>query len=310
MLRSLQSKLSNKSLFFREIIFFVIGLHFLVIVLFCMFGFQGYNKARFSVRSQSQLGSTIVFLPLKKYVDPTMNANKKKSAAKKHQSRKVIDYQSYLAKQGYNVVSGKAPKANPVKKKVVKKTVLKKTKSKVKPTPKKKAKTVQKKTVAKKLPKKTIKKKVVKKVAEKPVKKKASEKKVQAQEIKQESVKEEVPTQKESIVEKKLLTKETKQSDVDLDDVTFVGYRELDKLQLQSKIQQAVELAWRPPAGMPQKTVCELLVTVGSKGKVAKAKVAKTSKIVAFDLSARSAIYKTVFPQEVWGKQITVELGI
>jgi len=266
-----------------------------------------------------------VFLPLKKYVDPAMNANKKKSSAKKHQSRKVIDYQSYLAKQGYNVVSGKAPKAEPGKKKAAKKTVLKQAKSKSKTAAKKKAKTTQKKTVAKQSSKKktvvkkapVVKKKQAKpakkKAVEKPAKKKSPEKAVQAQELKKETVTESV-AKKEEVAEKKgeavPVVEKKAAPDVDLDDVTFVGYRELDKLQLQSKIQQAVELAWRPPAGMPQKTVCELLVTVGAKGKVVQAKVSKTSKIVAFDLSARSAIYKTVFPQEVWGKQITVELGI
>ncbi len=75
------------------------------------------------INSQSKLGSVIVFMPLKKHVDPAMNTGKKVSSLAKHESRKVIDYQSYLQKQGYNVVSGKN---EPAAKKVAKKTVLKK----------------------------------------------------------------------------------------------------------------------------------------------------------------------------------------
>ena len=346
MLRLLQNKLSNKSLFFREIIIFVTFLHFFLIVLFCLLGFKRYHNEKFVINSQSKLGSVIVFMPLKKHVDPAMNTGNKTSTLKKHQSRKVIDYQSYLKKQGYNVVSGAALKPD-VKKPATKKTVLKK-QTKPKAAPKPKPKPVVKKTVAKKVvpksasvkasaDKKVPAKKIVepknkpvpkKKPAPKPVEKKEAVKKdppqkevkkakpVDARSSKKESKKEakQVEAKVEPAVEKAVAVEaqslDSQVDGIDLSDVTFVGYRDLDKLQLQSKIQQAVEMYWSAPVGMPKKTKCELQVTIEKTGRVAKAKVVTSSKVMAFDLAARSAIHKTKFPRDVWGKQIMVELGI
>jgi TonB family protein len=61
---------------------------------------------------------------------------------------------------------------------------------------------------------------------------------------------------------------------------------------------------------MAKNTVCELQVTINSAGAVAHVKIAKSSKIMAFDLAARAAIYRTKFPKDVWDKQIMIELGI
>ena len=317
MLRLLQNKLSNKSLFFREIIIFVTCLHFVLIILFCLLGFKRYNNEKFVINSQSKLGSIIVFMPLKKHVDPAMNVAKKSTQHKKHQSRKVIDYQSYLQKQGYNLktatsmqkdapIPKKKPAPKKVKKVVAKKTTLKPIKSKPKVKPKK---VITKKEIPKSAPKKIIepKKKVVqKKVIQKSVAKKPV-RKIEQKKVSQKVVKEikSVP-QKEITAQAQTPNNES----IDVNDVTFVGYRDLDKLQLQSKIQQAVETFWSPPVGMPKKTKCELQVTIKNNGQVAKAKVVASSRVMAFDLAARSAIHKTKFHRDVWGKQIMVELGI
>ena len=330
MLRLLQNKLSNKALFFREIIVFVTFLHLFIIVLFCLIGFQGYNNEKFSIRTESKLSSTIVFLPLKKYADPAMNHNQKAGLHEKHQSRKVIDYQTYLKKQGYNVVpGGKDSAVKAVAKIDQKKTALSDKKNKS--VEKNKAvaaesKTVEHKTVLKKIPKKTTAQKAAaKKVA---VQKSASKKAVNAvaepvKKIIEQAVRPQVAQEESKQVEVQVepaeIAVEMSQAttslqsaplNIDLDNVTFVGYRELEKLQLQSKIQQAIETFWSPPVGMAKNTVCELQVVIDASGKVAHAKVLKSSKIMAFDLAARAAIHRTKFPKDVWDKQISIELGI
>jgi hypothetical protein len=343
MLRWPQNKPSKKVLFFREIIVFVLFLHFFLIV-FCSILVSQKNKTqKFSIRPESRTSSTIVFLPLKKYVDPGMNKLNKKNSVEKHKSRKVIDYQSYVQKQAAQVgvknkktinkknVAKTAKKLktppNTAKKSLAKKSALKSDHAKKTVIADTKAAT--KKTV---LEKKSVKVDTTRTDAQ--VKKSKSERVKseknlvpQTEEIKQKVTKQaiekliEKPLEKdfskqpvnensEIIIDQNDLAQNQTIENTDLTDVVFVGYRELDALQMQSKVQYALEQSWSPPMGMPAQTVCELQVIIEKQGKVVEARVIKSSKIIAFDLAARSAIYKTNFPQEIWGKQITIELGI
>jgi TonB family protein len=325
MLRLLQNKLSNKAIFFREIIVFVIFLHLFIILLFCLLGFQRHNNEKFTIRTESRLSSTVVFLPLKKYVDPAVNRGGEKRQHERHQSRKVMDYQSYLKQQGYNVVAAQKEPAAAVKssgaKAPDKKSVVQ---DKKRPAVVESKKIADKKTVLQQEKKPAaVKKSSTKKVAAEVVKKIIKpEKKVEPARVKTdeaETKKTETvktpekniePVVAQSIAVPAATALQQAPSAVDLADVTFVGYRELEKLQLQSKIQQAVETYWSPPVGMAKNTVCELQVTINSAGAVAHVKIAKSSKIMAFDLAARAAIYRTKFPKDVWDKQIMIELGI
>lgn len=93
------------------------------------------------------------------------------------------------------------------------------------------------------------------------------------------------------------------------EEVTFVGSLDLEMIQIKEKIHQQVAHYYTPPVGLSKKALCELVVYVGSTGKAERITVKKSSGSIANDVSARAALLQVLFPKEVIGKEIIVELG-
>lgn len=99
------------------------------------------------------------------------------------------------------------------------------------------------------------------------------------------------------------------QDDIDVDNVTFIGYEQLDSLAVQNKIQQMVQQNFKSPIGIKKDVSCELTVLVGDSGKSKTVTMVRSSGILIYDTSARAMLYKIEFPKEVWNKTITIVLG-
>lgn len=99
------------------------------------------------------------------------------------------------------------------------------------------------------------------------------------------------------------------QDDIDIDNVTFIGYEQLDSLAVQNKIQQVIQQNFKSPIGIKKDVSCELTVLVGDSGKSKKVTIIRPSGILVYDTSARAMLYKIEFPKEVWNKTITIILG-
>lgn len=105
------------------------------------------------------------------------------------------------------------------------------------------------------------------------------------------------------------LRQEDDEDDIDLENISFVGSRDLEMMQIKEQIQAEIVKHYKPPVGISKKAVCELNVVVGVGGKAARATVKKGSGSVANDMCARAAALKALYPKEVIGKEITIALG-
>ncbi|HSW77095.1 MAG TPA: TonB C-terminal domain-containing protein [Candidatus Saccharimonadales bacterium] len=97
--------------------------------------------------------------------------------------------------------------------------------------------------------------------------------------------------------------------DIDMDNVVFVGYQQLENSIISSQIQQEILQHWNPPIGIPAGVTCQLLVHVNGQGKADTIKITKGSGRLVFDVTARKAIDACVFPKEIWNKNNTITLG-
>lgn len=96
---------------------------------------------------------------------------------------------------------------------------------------------------------------------------------------------------------------------IDLENVSFVGSLDLEMMQIKEQIHSQIAEYYKPPVGISKKAVCELSIAVGSDGKAHRVTVKKSSGSIANDICARAALLKIMFPKEVIGKEIIVELG-
>src|SRR3989339_809824 len=92
------------------------------------------------------------------------------------------------------------------------------------------------------------------------------------------------------------------QEEDDLGNISFVGSRDLEMMQIKEQIQSEIIKYYKPPVGIAKKAVCDLFVLVGPGGKATRVVVKKGSGSVANDICARTALLKVVFPKEVIGK--------
>lgn len=98
-------------------------------------------------------------------------------------------------------------------------------------------------------------------------------------------------------------------TNIDLDNVSFVGRYDLEKYEIQEKIRTEITKHWKFPFGVNKATSCELGITVGPDGKVILVMIKKGSGILVYDMSAKAAAYQSQFPKEVYGKEFTIVLG-
>jgi len=142
---------------------------------------------------------------------------------------------------------------------------------------------------------KKVKTQVTKKIVQKQEvkKEKVIEKKIIKNQQQKKIVKKE-PEKKKNVIPKPIPKKEQ------------VGHREFNMLQLQEKIQEAVEGVWSAPPGCLQATECTMKITIGWDGKVLQAEVQKSSGVLLYDITVEHAIPKIDFPHGAWGKTLTL----
>lgn len=291
-------KLKKRHFFLLQLTLLVILLHLLVGFFCALLSRSNQSYQRFEVSSNKH-SAIIVLSPLQKRVENKDNANKK-TENKTVQQSKIIDLDVYQKLKVQQTVKEK-------KESVIKKVQQPIVKSSL--SSKKQAASIQQenrldhKSQAIKPELKMItvettslssaeekKDSAVEKKSEKKVDMLVEDQKVAAEEPKQEAAKKDLPNQP-------------------LNDVEFVGYQELDSMLIENKVTQAVQKHFKPPVGMSKDIVCELTVQIDRQGKVAKVAICKGSGVLAYDSSARAAIYKASFPREVFGKTIIVILG-
>lgn len=71
----------------------------------------------------------------------------------------------------------------------------------------------------------------------------------------------------------------------------------------------AIGRAWRPPRGLKAGLGARLLVSVSSQGRADRVDIVVSSRVPAYDIAARSSLYRADFPPIFWGKNIAVVFG-
>ena len=314
--------LSERRIFFLQLIGIVFGIHFVVFVLYGLVGWMQSGHDRYKI-SLTQSGATYVLMPLQKKVDPKNNKKSSDSALSVKKSN-VIDHETYERKKN----ARKKSKVVAVEKKVVTKNKQNKATAKITVPSKKQrasvmmqastmpASTMQadKKQTAKSK-KSKLKKSITKIQDDVKVPDEIQPKDVVAEQIAQVEQIPVVPVQAAPIVDPVIIQavdvadQTDELDDFDEDNVIFVGYEELDQSMIGSKIQHEIQQNWTPPVGMKKDIFCEIRVKVGSDGDAIETKISKSSGVFVYDVSAKKTLQKIEYPKEVWNKSITIVLG-
>lgn len=83
-----------------------------------------------------------------------------------------------------------------------------------------------------------------------------------------------------------------------------LGLEEYETLQAYQLIQSEMNTHWHPPAGFTPKRACIILITLNGRGIVTQMHVEQSSGILAYDMAARMAINRALFPKGVWDQQV------
>lgn len=71
----------------------------------------------------------------------------------------------------------------------------------------------------------------------------------------------------------------------------------------------AVGRSWRPPHGLKPGLSARLVVSLSAQGKVERVDIETSSRVPAYDIAARGALYRAEYPAVFWGKNIAVVFG-
>lgn len=88
--------------------------------------------------------------------------------------------------------------------------------------------------------------------------------------------------------------------------ILYVGREEMKELRLYKAVCHAVEKEWLPPVGLPTTCVCQIAFVVGPEGVAHEVQILESSKILAYDIAARSAVSRACFESYARGKKCTV----
>lgn len=91
----------------------------------------------------------------------------------------------------------------------------------------------------------------------------------------------------ESIISK---TDQTKDDAVNQEAVLYVNQEQLDALQKEEYIKQAIANIWSPPSGLGEDLACIIKLIIDQDGIIAKSEIDTSSGVLAFDTSARMAL--------------------
>jgi len=82
-----------------------------------------------------------------------------------------------------------------------------------------------------------------------------------------------------------------------------------DTPQIQQYVQNEISQKWTPPIGLPEDLMCEIIIQVGNDGSVEDSKIEKSSGVLIYDLSARSAASSLSLPRWAWGREFTISFN-
>jgi len=319
------NKLSDRQFFLQRILLLAFLAH--IILFGCMILFPIFFKKedKFTILMH-QAGATYVLMPLQKKIDQQniSRQHKNSSISKKSQ---VINYEDYLhkkqAQKGKKKFvqatknSLKAKKSLNSKKDTIN-SLQKNSKSSMKLVSKSKA-TMIAASAKKQVKNKKNKKDKIKLMQEKKNYQKEMEaaapvidqKISESQELKTEEVQKDILLEHKQPIdqEQNVDTQQIQGQEESLDEVIFVGYEQFDECVISSKIQQSVVQNWTPPVGIDPGTACEMKVNISLQGAANSVEIIKSSGILVYDISARTALSQVEFPQEVYGKTIRIVLG-
>jgi len=74
-------------------------------------------------------------------------------------------------------------------------------------------------------------------------------------------------------------------------------------------VHEAISATWRPPRCVRVRRACIVQVFITPAGRVGEIRVVQSSGILAFDIPARHAVSKALYPRSVWGKEIIIQFS-
>jgi hypothetical protein len=287
--------LSARKFFFLQLIGLVFALHVLIVLGYMLIACVFAKKHRYDV-SLARSGLTYVLMPLQK----TVQQSRVTVSGNVHKKSNVIDLSTYQAR--------KKNKKKNLEKKLPAKTLtsaLSKQKNPVVP--------------AKKQPSVVVTDQV--KPSKKIKKEKTTVQTVQMSldiqnVLSADLEKQNVPVlQPEPVIppaiEEKSVGVQQKSDDQNFDEnnVVFIGYQDLDRSVVGSKIQHTIQQSWAAPVGMSPGTSCEIQLKISEQGHAYESKIIKSSGVFVYDSTAKKTLQMIEYPQEVWNKTITIVLG-
>jgi len=86
----------------------------------------------------------------------------------------------------------------------------------------------------------------------------------------------------------------------------YVGQFQMTALTMQEQVQKEVTKYWKPPEGLPKDLACTLKILVDWYGKVRKTTIEKSSGVLMYDISARTAVATLAVPKVAYGKGFSI----
>lgn len=336
---------SERQRFFLEIMFFVFAMHMILFLTMIGLTFFTTKKDQYAI-SLHQAGATYVLMPLQKHVEQqvkTQSTNTEKNPSRKSQLMNYDTYQEKLKNKTNKktmvkeqvALKTQADTTKQIKTAAVipQKTEVSKTQAssaatmrlvdqKVSPAKNHKKKTALKNN-PKINPKKTKQQKI--KMVEQAVAQDKQQSVVPPERklvdapvnvaTQQHIVQDEQPTAQPAALNAleqagaQNSAGELDGGDENLDEVIFIGYEQLDKCVISSKIQHAIQQNWAVPVGAAPGLSCHVKVTISDQGTAKAVVVEKSSNVLVYDNAARRALLQVEYPQEVYNKTISIVLG-
>ncbi|OGB85954.1 hypothetical protein A3J41_02220 [candidate division TM6 bacterium RIFCSPHIGHO2_12_FULL_38_8] len=307
---------SSRRLFFLQLLGIVLGMHCAIFATYALVGWLVSGTDRFKISLTQSGGATYVLMPFQKRVDQK-NQKVLSGVSNVYKKSNVIDHETYQRKKN---AQKKSKIVATAQKSASKKSL--KSGTKAAQAAKKPQASVMMQTQSKKQSK--LKRSKISAKIQEIVEVEKSEQKLEekmtvpilspvpsAATVTQSLQKASAGTVEDSVINEAKNTELEPAVDDDFDEnnVIFVGYEELDKSIVGSKIQHSVQQIWTPPAGMSKDVSCEVQIKIGADGQAVQAKVVKPSGVFVYDAAARKTLMALDYPQEVWNKNITIVLG-
>ncbi|KKP95237.1 MAG: hypothetical protein US03_C0007G0060 [candidate division TM6 bacterium GW2011_GWF2_36_131] len=86
------------------------------------------------------------------------------------------------------------------------------------------------------------------------------------------------------------------------DEPIVLGQEEFEALQIYQEVHTELSRYWHPPAGLHPKKSTILLLHIGEKGEVLQTEVEQSSGVLVYDIAARMAVEKALFPEKLWNQ--------